>query len=99
MAKRTIRSIPQERTPVREQPPQERATNFLEVNQGYDEAEARREASRCLDCAEPVCIDGCPVSIDIPGFIRRLSDGDLRGAYDTIARTNLLPAVCGRSLH
>jgi glutamate synthase (NADPH) small chain len=96
VAKRTIRSIPQERTPVREQPPLERATNFLEVNQGYDEAEAMREASRCLDCAEPVCMDGCPVSIDIPGFIRRLSDGDPRGAYDTIARTNLLPAVCGR---
>ena len=96
MAKRTIRSIPQERTPVREQPPRERATNFLEVNLGYDEAEALREASRCLDCAEPVCMDGCPVSIDIPGFIRRLSDGDPRGAYDTIARTNLLPAVCGR---
>jgi len=96
VAKRTIRSIPQERTPVREQPPSERATNFLEVNEGYDETEARREASRCLDCAEPVCMDGCPVSIDIPGFIRRLSDGDLRGAYDTIARTNLLPAVCGR---
>lgn len=94
--KRTIRSIPQERTPVREQPPNERVGNFLEVSLGYDEAEAAREASRCLFCAEPVCMDGCPVSIDIPGFIRRISDGDYRGAYDVIAHTNLLPAVCGR---
>ena len=95
-AKRTIRSIPQERTPVREQPAKERATNFTEVSLGYDETEAAREASRCLDCAEPVCMDGCPVAIDIPGFIRKLSAGDYHGAYDTIARTNLLPAVCGR---
>lgn len=95
-AKRTIRSIPQERTPVREQPPKERATNFVEVNLGYDEAEAAREAQRCLFCAEPPCVAGCPVSIDIPGFIRRISDRDYQGAYDTIARTNLLPAVCGR---
>ncbi len=94
--KRTIRSIPQERTPVREQPPTERAGNFLEVSLGYDEAEAAREAARCLFCAEPVCMDGCPVSIDIPGFIRRISDEDYRGAYDVIAHTNLLPAVCGR---
>ncbi len=95
-AKRTIRSIPQERTPVREQPPRERATTFVEVNCGYDEAEAAREAQRCLFCAEPVCMDGCPVSIDIPGFIRKICDQDYQGAYDTIARTNLLPAVCGR---
>ena len=88
--KRTIRSIPQERTPVREQPPTERVGNFLEVSLGYDEAEASREAARCLFCAEPICMDGCPVSIDIPGFIRRISDKDYRGAYDIIAHTNLL---------
>lgn len=95
-AKRTIRTIPQERTPVREQPAAERVTNFDEVNLGYTEADAMRESQRCLFCAEPVCIDGCPVSIDIPGFIRRLGDHDVRGAYETIAHTNLLPAVCGR---
>ena len=93
-AKRTIRSIPQERTPVREQPPKERATNFVEVNLGYDEAEAAREAQRCLFCAEPPCVAGCPVSIDIPGFIRRISDRDYQGAYDTIARTNLFGEFC-----
>lgn len=95
-AKRTIRSIPQERTPVGEQPTGQRVGNFLEVNLGYQPAEAAREAQRCLFCAEPLCIDGCPVSIDIPGFIRKICDEDFRGAYDTIARTNLLPAVCGR---
>ncbi|MEZ5095625.1 MAG: NAD(P)-dependent oxidoreductase [Nocardioides sp.] len=94
--KRTIRSIPQDRTPVRERPPAERASNFLEVNQGYDEDEAAREALRCLFCADPVCMNGCPVSIDIPEFIRKIGDRDYRGAYDPIAHTNLLPAVCGR---
>lgn len=94
--KRTIRSIPQERTPVREQAPAVRATNFAEVNLGYDETEAARESQRCLFCADQPCVSGCPVSIDIPGFIRKISDQDYRGAYDTIARTNLLPAVCGR---
>lgn len=95
-AKRTIRSIPQDRTPVREQPAAQRATDFTEVNLGYDEGEAAREAQRCLFCADEPCVRGCPVSIDIPGFIRRIGEQDYRGAYDTIARTNLLPAVCGR---
>ena len=94
--KRTIRSIPQARTPVREQDPQVRRHNFTEVNLGYDEAEALLESQRCLVCPEPACIAGCPVGIDIPGFIARISDGDIRGAYDVLARTNLLPAVCGR---
>ena len=94
--KRTIRSIPQERTPVKEQPPAERARNFLEVNKGYSEEEAQREAQRCLFCAEPPCISGCPVAIDIPGFIQKICDKDYRLAYETIAQTNLLPAVCGR---
>ena len=94
--KRTIRSIPQLRTPMREQPPQVRNRNFAEVSLGYNEAEAKLESQRCLVCPEPTCIDGCPVGIDIPGFISRISDGDIRGAYDVLARTNLLPAVCGR---
>jgi glutamate synthase (NADPH/NADH) small chain len=94
--KRTIRTIPQQRTPVRELNPGERATNFAEVNCGYREAEALLEAERCLFCADPVCIEGCPVGIDIPAFIERVSANDFRGAYDVIGRTNLLPAVCGR---
>ena len=94
--KRTIRTIPQQRTPVREQDPAERAHNFAEVNCGYTEAEALRESERCLMCPDPVCIAGCPVGIDIPGFIERISAKDFRGAYDAIGRTNLLPAVCGR---
>ncbi len=96
MAKRTIRSIPQERTPVREQSPAERIGSFDEVNLGYDADEAAREAQRCLFCADAPCMTGCPVSIDIPTFIRQVSDKDVAGAYRTIARTNLLPAVCGR---
>ncbi|MCB8933354.1 MAG: NADPH-dependent glutamate synthase [Fimbriimonadaceae bacterium] len=94
--KRTIRSIPQTRTPVRELDPKERARNFEEVNCGYTEAEAILETERCLFCPEPLCISGCPVSIDIPTFIRQVGERDFRGAYDTIAATNLLPAVCGR---
>ncbi len=95
-AKRTIRTIPQDRTPVREQHAHERIGDFDEVSLGYDEAEAAREAERCLFCADPPCISGCPVAVDIPGFIRKLSDQNLRAAYDIITRTNLLPAVCGR---
>ena len=94
--KRTIRSIPQERTPVKEQPPLDRVRNFDEVNLGYTEAEAVRESERCLFCADPVCIAGCPVAIDIPGFILKIGERDFRGAYEVIADTNLLPAICGR---
>lgn len=94
--KRTIRSIPQERTPVGELDPVARAANFEEVNCGYGEAEALLESERCLFCPDPKCVQGCPVGIDIPTFIRKLGAKDYRGAYDTIADTNLLPAVCGR---
>ncbi len=94
--KKTIRTIPQERTPMREQPAAERSRNFTEVSLGYSLVEALREAERCLMCADPKCIAGCPVSIDIPAFIEQMNGKDFRGAYDVIARTNLLPAVCGR---
>jgi len=94
--KRTIRTIPQQRTPAREQDPQIRRGNFDEVALGYDDAEALLESQRCLLCPEPGCIAGCPVGIDIPGFIARIGEGDVRGAYDVLARANLLPAVCGR---
>jgi glutamate synthase (NADPH/NADH) small chain len=94
--KRTIRNIPQHRTAVRELDPAERATNFEEVNCGYTESEALLESERCLFCPDPKCIDGCPVSINIPGFIQKIGENDFRGAYDVISSTNLLPAVCGR---
>ncbi len=94
--KRTVRTIPQARTPVAEQDAHERAANFDEVSHGYDERAALVEAERCLFCPDPVCIAGCPVSIDIPGFIERIGRKDYRGAYEVIGRTNLLPAVCGR---
>ena len=94
--KRTVRSIPQARTPVRELDPIVRASNFEEVNCGYTEPEAILESTRCLFCPEPKCIDGCPVNIDIPGFILKIGEKDFRGAYDVITGTNLLPAVCGR---
>lgn len=94
--KRTIRSIPQQRTPVRELDPAVRATNFEEVNCGYTEPEAMLESERCLFCPDPKCIAGCPVNINIPGFIQKIGERDFRGAYDVITATNLLPAVCGR---
>jgi homotetrameric NADPH-dependent glutamate synthase len=94
--KRTIRTIPQERAPTCEQPPQERVKSFAEVSFGYRAEDALLESERCLFCAEPACVAGCPVGIDIPGFIARISDKDFRGAYDVITDTNLLPAVCGR---
>ncbi|HEX5864686.1 MAG TPA: NADPH-dependent glutamate synthase [Casimicrobiaceae bacterium] len=94
--KRTIRTIPQQRTPVREQEPAERVKNFSEVSGGYPQEDALVEADRCLLCPDQPCVRGCPVGIDIPGFIEKIGQKDFRGAYDVIAATNLLPAVCGR---
>src|SRR5678815_4877899 len=94
--KKTIRTIPQTRTPMPEQPAAVRAHNFAEVASGYRPEDALREADRCIDCPDQPCVRGCPVGVDIPGFIRRIAERDLRGAYDTLTRTNLLPAVCGR---
>jgi glutamate synthase (NADPH) small chain len=94
--KKTIRMIPQARTPAHEQEPLVRARNFLEVNCGYHVADALLEAERCLMCPDQPCVRGCPVNIAIPDFIQRITDKDFRGAYDVITATNLLPAVCGR---
>jgi len=96
MAKKTIRTIPQARTPMPEQPPELRVRNFDEVATGYRQEDALVEAERCLDCADEPCVRGCPVGIDIPGFIRALGGRNFRGAYDVITDTNLLPSVCGR---
>jgi glutamate synthase (NADPH/NADH) small chain len=94
--KKTIRTIPQQRAKMREQDPRQRAHNFEEVACGFRVEDALHEAERCLLCPDPACVDGCPVSIDIPGFIRRISAQDFQGAYDVISKTNLLPAICGR---
>ena len=94
--KRTIRTIPQARTPASEQPPAERVRNFEEVSYGYGTDEALLESQRCLFCPEQPCVAGCPVSIDIPAFIEKIGEKDYRGAYDVITATNLLPAICGR---
>lgn len=84
------------RIPVREQDPKVRATNFEEVCLGYNEEEATKEAARCLNCKNPKCVDGCPVSINIPGFIAHVKDQKFEDAAKEIAKYSALPAVCGR---
>ncbi|MBR4759806.1 MAG: NADPH-dependent glutamate synthase [Lachnospiraceae bacterium] len=84
------------KVPVREQDPKVRATNFEEVCLGYNEEEAMAEASRCLGCKNPMCVKGCPVSIDIPGFIEKVKTGEFEEAYKILSRSTSLPAVCGR---
>ncbi|WP_297627247.1 NADPH-dependent glutamate synthase [uncultured Rikenella sp.] len=84
------------RVPVREQDPKVRATNFEEVCYGYDLDEATLEASRCLGCKKPRCVEACPVSVGIPDFIRCIVEGDIAAAARVIARDSLLPSVCGR---
>lgn len=82
--------------PVREQDPKVRATNFDEVALGYNKEEAEAEATRCLNCKNPRCVAGCPVSINIPAFISKVKESDVKGAYDVISQSSALPAICGR---
>ena len=84
------------KVPVREQDPKVRATNFDEVCLGYDLEEAMEEAARCLNCKNAKCIQGCPVSIDIPAFIHEVKEGNIEEAYKVIGRSSALPAICGR---
>ncbi len=86
--------IPRQKMP--EQDPKVRGKNFNEVPFGYSEETAIREAQRCLKCKKPGCVAGCPVEIDIPGFISLIETGDFIGAAKKIKETNALPAVCGR---
>lgn len=84
------------KVPVREQDPKVRATNFEEVCLGYNMEEAQEEATRCLKCKNPQCQKGCPVSIDIPSFIKEVEEGNIAEASKVIAKSSALPAVCGR---
>jgi len=96
MARKTIRTIPQERAFMPVQDPVVRAKNFDEVALGFDAENALIECERCLICPQPACVDGCPVSIDIPGFICKIIDKDYRGAFNILTDSNFLPAICGR---
>ena len=84
------------KVPVREQDAKVRAANFEEVCLGYNKEEAMEEAARCINCKNAQCIKGCPVSIDIPGFIEKVKEGNIDKAYQVISESSALPAVCGR---
>ncbi len=86
----------EKKTKMAEQPPVERICNFDEVALGYTEEEALIEASRCLQCKKPACVEGCPVEINIPAFIARIKEKDYMGAINIIKEKNNLPAICGR---
>ncbi len=89
-------SVKNDRVEMPRQPAAERIRNFDEVALGYSEADARREADRCIQCKKPLCVQGCPVDIDIPRFILQIREGDDAGAAATLKLKNSLPAVCGR---
>ncbi len=84
------------KVPVREQDPKVRAANFNEVCLGYNKEEAVEEAQRCIGCKNAKCVQGCPVSINIPGFIAQVKEGKIEEAYQVISEASALPAICGR---
>ncbi|NIA21848.1 MAG: NADPH-dependent glutamate synthase [Anaerolineaceae bacterium] len=85
-----------QRQPMPEQPACERVRNFDEVPYGYDPETAAAEAARCLKCKKPLCVTGCPVEVDIPGFVSAIAEGDVARAIRILKETNALPAICGR---
>ncbi len=93
---KNIKTIPPERAPMPHQPAAERIHNFNEVSLGLDLEGALHEAERCLRCKKPRCVPGCPVSIDIPGFIAAIQHRDFKLSYQILKSSNALPAVCGR---
>jgi len=95
MSKKPKQIIPK-KTPMPEQPPAERIKNYDEVPYGYTPEQAIAEAKRCLECGRPICVEGCPVNINIPAFLKLVVEGDFRGAINIIKETNALPAVSGR---
>lgn len=92
-AKERVKS---ERVKMPERGPQERNKDFNEVPVGLSEEQAKCEASRCLDCPTPTCISGCPVNINIPGFLKEIERGEFLNAAKVLKKTNALPAICGR---
>ncbi len=84
------------KTPMPEQDPQVRARNFKEVALGYTAEQAIEEANRCLGCKNPKCVEGCPVNVRIPEFIKKVQEGDFKAAYEIVTSTNALPALSGR---
>ena len=84
------------RIPVSEQEADVRNKNFEEVCLGYTKEEAMEEASRCINCKNAQCVEGCPVSIDIPSFIEQVKEGNMAEAFKIIGESSALPAVCGR---
>ena len=83
-------------TPMAKQDVVDRIHNFYEVALGYTDEQAKREATRCLQCPNPRCVQGCPVNIDIPAFIKEIKDGNYRASAAKLKEFNSLPAVCGR---
>jgi glutamate synthase (NADPH/NADH) small chain len=96
MAEKVDKTEKKSRVPMPEQDPKVRARNFLEVPTGYTVKMAQEEAARCLQCKKPGCVTGCPVGVDIPGFIDLIAQGDMQGAIRHLWKKNALPAVCGR---
>lgn len=94
--KKKKKPIQKTRTPMPEQEPGVRGKNFDEVPLGYSADQARQEAARCLICKKPACVTGCPVSVDIPGFVELVAQGEFAAAARKIKQTNALPAICGR---
>ena len=84
------------KTPARELSPEIRSKCFDEVAFAYTDEEAALEASRCLNCKNPLCVTGCPVGVRIPNFIKLLADGDLKASADSLLSDNAIPSVCGR---
>ena len=93
---RLAKQIIPKKTPMPEQLPAERIKNYDEVIQGYTPEQAMAEANRCLECGRPLCIEGCPVNVNIPAFLKLVAKGDFHGAVNLVKETNSLPAVTGR---
>ena len=84
------------RVPIPKQPPESRIYNFNEVSLGYTDEQAKKEAKRCLRCKDPGCVSECPISVDIPGFVAAIEEGDLPRAVEILRANNMLPGVTGR---